>query len=221
MRITAPQDTQPFAPGAGCDILGVLQFADPTIKVESLRVLFRVYSAGKTGFLIAQEGFSTLDKSGPGKNLYSFKGRVKLPTREGTYLLKADCLNPFERKYPQSLIASQSVFIEVAKAKGNTVTISTPTKDTAYGQGSDITVIGTSTAENVVQIRIRFVKGTTIHQETVVFVAKDGTWQGVLVPPSGGWPVNSSTIQAQGLDKNGEAVGGELGSVPIKINPSD
>jgi hypothetical protein len=120
MRLTNPQDTQRYGPGATCVVMGLLQSPDSETDVESVLLRLRVFRPGEQGFVVANEAGTSLKKAltavkklATGGRLYTFEARVKLPVEQGQYLLRVDCLDRKTAKYPENLIATQSLFIDV------------------------------------------------------------------------------------------------------------
>jgi len=170
MKITVPQDGHVYAPADMAKITGVLQLPGKS-DVGSLFLRFRVFAPRTPSFVIAQETLSEVSRLPVEKALVRFETTLKLPEGPGSYLLRVDCLDRRVKQYPDSLVATQSLFIELrAKAEGNTLSINSPQNSSKYTTTSDIAVAGYTTSGSVVKVRLRFFKNNTVVQETIVDV---------------------------------------------------
>ena len=223
LKITSPEDKQSYKPRAECKVTGFLQLPDPKADTRFLVIRARIYYPGIRQFAVGAEVLAEPNRL-PGKSQFPFEALLKAPSKGGQYLLKVDCLDLKIAKYPQSLVASQSLFIKV-QADGdaapttidhNTVTIASPQTTDTYNNTSNIGVTGVSDNDKVKKIRLRFVKNSTIFQEEIVTVAAQA-YKGSLPAPMGGWPLSTGSVEAQGLNEDGDVVPGELATKSIKI----
>jgi hypothetical protein len=135
LRLSNPTDTQCYGLGATCVITGSLQLPKSGEDASSLLLRLRAFRPGRQAFVIANEAAIPLEKAATqvtkraaGERLYVFQARLRLPQEPGEYLLRVDCLDLKRAKYPDSLVATQSLFIEiVGRAR--------PADNSAPGQG--------------------------------------------------------------------------------------
>jgi hypothetical protein len=228
MKLTSPQDMQYFWPGTTWTVRGLLQLPSPATDVRSLWLRVRAFRPGQKEFVIANEFVMQLEKAlmekvQIGRRRYTFEAPFKLPKEKGEFLLRVDCLDFKVHKYPQSLVATQSVFIHVSSAqkpeggtgKSDPISKNTPTAGSKYSTTATIYAAGSTS--DAVMVRLRFLKDSTIYQENIVTPNPGGSWSGSLTPPSGGWPKGGATLEAQGLDKNGTPIPGDRATASITI----
>jgi hypothetical protein len=229
MKLTSPQDTQYFWPGTTWTVRGLLQLPSPAPDVRTLWLRVRAFRPGQKEFVIANEFVIQLEKAllekvQIGRLRYTFEAPFKLPKEQGEYLLRVDCLDFKVHKYPQSLVATQSVFIHVNSAlkpkdaTGNSdpISMNTPTAGSTYS--TTATIFAAGSTSDAIMVRLRFLKDSTIYQENIMTPNPGGSWSGSLAPPTGGWPTGGATIEAQGLDKNGTPIPGDRATVNITIS---
>jgi hypothetical protein len=168
-----------------------------------------------------KNALTKVNKLGSGHKAYKFQAALQMPVEQGPYLLRVDFLDRQIPNFPQSLIATQSLFIEISgtakrQRQAHTVTIGSPKSGDKYTTAANIGVGGTATKGQ--QVRIRFLKDSTIYQETIVNRNVDtNQYSGTLNNPQGGWPTGTATIQCQSLDGSGNPISGEVATVNITI----
>ena len=93
LKITSPEDKTNYGPGATCHITGVLGIPDSITDEDSLLLRFRVFRPGNKSFVIEAETLVEVKKPPKGTRQVPFQGALMLPTVEGQYLLRVDCVN--------------------------------------------------------------------------------------------------------------------------------
>lgn len=221
LSLNAPKDKQPYVAGAQCNITGHVYYRGEESETDKLLVRARIFAPSQNGFAIQSEKLVRVSTESAKDGRYPFSVTLKAPKKTGRYLVRVDCLDQRKPTYPDSLVATSSVFVDVRAADHNTVTINTPNKTDNFGTTASIDVAGDTNNNDVKKVRIRLYFGNQIQQEETVNVAMMAlTWEGTLVPGGGTWKnTGDHTIKAQGLDEHSKEISGETDSVGITIGP--
>jgi hypothetical protein len=113
LKINQPAENENYGPGANCVVAGVLQLPDSKTDRDSLILVVKVIRPSKQEFVIENSAIIKLHEIAKDSKVVGFTGNVTMPKEKGPYLLRVVCLDRNQKTYPKSLVASETLFINV------------------------------------------------------------------------------------------------------------
>ena len=129
LRIYNPIEREKYADTANMAVTGYLYLPNRDDEPKSFYVRVRLYRPADGKFVIAQETTAEVKPAKREKGVYSFLGDInrKVPFKPGQYLLRVDCRDKTVKNRP--VIATQSVFVEIASRSSDENDPTVTTKD--------------------------------------------------------------------------------------------